>query len=47
MGLDDMKEKGSDAGIQKAGEAAEAKTGGKGAEQIDKGEEAADSKIGK
>lgn len=47
MGLDDMKEKGSDAGIEKAGDAAESKTGGKGAAQIDKGEQAADSKIGK
>ena len=47
MGLDDIKEQASDAGVQKAGDAAEAKTGGKGAEQIDKGEEAADSKIGK
>ena len=46
MGLDDMTEKASDAGIQKAGDAAEAKTGGKGAAQIDKGEQAADQKIG-
>jgi hypothetical protein len=46
MGLDDMKEKGSDAGIQKAGDAAESKSGGKGADQIDKAEQAADKKIG-
>ncbi len=54
MGLDELKhkagdagiEKASDAGIEKAGDAAEAKTGGKGAEQIEKGEQAADSKIG-
>jgi len=47
MGLDDMKEKASDAGIEKAGDAAESKTGGKGAGQIDKGQKAADDKIGK
>ena len=54
MGLDDLKakagdagiEKVSDAGIEKAGDAAEAKTGGKGTEQIEKGERAADAKIG-
>jgi len=46
MGLDDMKEKASDAGIEKAGDAAEAKTGGKGGSAIDKGEKAADAKIG-
>jgi hypothetical protein len=54
MGLDELKdkvsggaaEKASDAGIEKAGDAAEAKTGGKGAEQIEKGEQAADAKIG-
>jgi hypothetical protein len=54
MGLDELKnkvgdsgvEKASDAGIEKAGDAVEAKTGGKGAEQFEKGEDAADSKIG-
>ena len=46
MGIDDMKEKGSDAAITKAGDAAEEKTGGKGASQIDKGEKIADEKIG-
>jgi len=46
MGMDDMTEKASDAGIQKAGDAAEAKTGGKGGSQIDKAEKSADEKIG-
>jgi len=54
MGLDELKdkasgagvEKASDAGIEKAGDAAEAKTGGKGTEQIEKGENIADGKIG-
>jgi hypothetical protein len=54
MGLDEIKdkvtggatEKASDAGIEKAGDAVEAKTGGKGTEQIEKGERAADAKIG-
>ena len=54
MGLDELKDKAgdagiekvSDAGIEKAGDLAEEKTGGKGAEQIEKGEQAADSKIG-
>ena len=53
MGLDELKDKAtsgveekvSDAGIQKAGDAAEAKAGGHG-EQIEKGEQIADSKIG-
>lgn len=53
MGLDELKdklpdgieEKVSDAGIQKAGDAAEAKFGGH-EEQIEKGEQIADSKIG-
>lgn len=40
-----MTEKASDAGIQKTGDAAESKTGGKGADQIAKGEKAADAKI--
>ena len=54
MGLDDLKDKAgdagiekvSDAGIEKAGDAVEDKTGGKGADQIEKGEQAADAKIG-
>lgn len=46
MGIEDMKEKASDAGIEKAGDAAEQKTGGKGTDQIEKGEQAADKKIG-
>ena len=55
MGLDDLKnqaaesgmqEKVSDAAIDKAGDAADAKTGGKHAEQIDKGQQIADQKIG-
>jgi hypothetical protein len=46
MGLDDMKEKASDAGIEKGGDAVEAKTGGKGGAQIDKGEQVVDGKIG-
>ena len=45
-GLDDMKEKASDAGIDKAGDAADQKTGGGHAEQVDKAQEAADKKIG-
>jgi hypothetical protein len=46
MGIDDMKEKASDAGIQKAGDAAEQKSGGKGADKIDQAEQAADKKVG-
>jgi MT0933-like antitoxin protein len=54
MGLDELKdkagdagvEKASDAGIDKAGDAVEAKTGGKGTEQIEQGEQTADEKIG-
>ena len=54
MGLDELKDKAadsgvaekvSDAGIEKAGDAAEAKAGGHG-EQIDKAQQAADQKIG-
>ena len=41
-----MTEKASDAGIDKAGDAAESKSGGKGADQIQKGKDAADAKIG-
>ncbi len=47
MGLDDITEKGSDAGIEKAGDAAEQKAGGKGGDKIDKAQQAADDKIGK
>lgn len=46
MGIEDIQEKASDAGIQKAGDAIEAKTGGKGESQIDKAEQAADAKVG-
>jgi hypothetical protein len=56
MGLDELKdkvsgggggvEKVSDAGIEKAGDIVEDKSGGKGAEQIEKGEALADGKIG-
>lgn len=54
MGLDELKDKvqgagteqASDAGIEKAGDAVDAKTGGKGTEQVDKVEDVADSKIG-
>ena len=54
MGLDELKdklggegvEKVSDAGIEKAGDMVEDKTGGKGAAQIDKGEDLLDAKIG-
>ncbi|MFB9375950.1 antitoxin [Kineococcus gynurae] len=42
----DITEKASDAGIEKAGDAADAKTGGKHAEQVDKAQQAADDKIG-
>jgi len=46
MDMDDIKEKASDAGIKKAGDAVEDKTGGKGGDQIDKVEKTADDKIG-
>ena len=55
MGLDDLKdqagqsgmqEKVSDAAIDKAGDAADAKTGGGHGEQIDKAQQAADQRIG-
>ena len=46
MGLEGMEEKASDAGLEKAADAAESKTGGKGTDQIEKGEQAADSKVG-
>ena len=45
MGLAGIKEEASDAGIEKASDAAESKTGGKRADQIDKAEQAADGKI--
>nr|WP_240895677.1 antitoxin [Kineococcus siccus] len=44
--MDDITEKASDAGIDKAGDAVDQKTGGGHAEQIDKAEDAADTKIG-
>jgi len=44
--INDITEKASDAGIDKAGDAADAKSGGKHAEQVDKVQEAADKKIG-
>lgn len=46
MGLDDITEKASDAGLDKASDVAEAKSGGKGESQIDKVQQAADEKIG-
>ena len=46
MGIEDITEKASDAGIDKAGDAVDQKTGGKGAGQIDKAEQAADDRIG-
>ena len=55
MGLDELKdkaaqsgvgEKASDAGIEKASDAADAKTGGEHAEQVDKVQQTADQKIG-
>ncbi|GAB3462047.1 hypothetical protein GCM10027519_24430 [Kineococcus endophyticus] len=42
----DITEKASDAAIDKAGDAADAKTGGGHAEQVDKAQQAADEKIG-
>jgi hypothetical protein len=49
-GLDDLKggatEKVSDAGIDKAGDAVDAKTGGGHADQVDKAQTMADGKIG-
>ncbi|WP_217617117.1 hypothetical protein [Cellulomonas sp. GbtcB1] len=47
MGLDDITEKASDAGIEKAGDTAAKKSGGGNAEQIDDLEKKADDKIGK
>lgn len=46
MGFGDMTEKASDAGLEKAADAAEAKSGGKGTDQIEKAQDAADTKIG-
>ncbi len=55
VGMDELKdkaaqggveEKASDTGIEKAGDAVDAKTGGGHAEQIDKGQQIADQKIG-
>ena len=45
-GMDDITEKASDAGIEKAGDAVDAKTGGGHAGQVDKAEDIADKKIG-
>jgi hypothetical protein len=42
----DITEKASDAGIEKAGDAVDEKTGGQHADQVDKAQEAADQKIG-
>ncbi|MEW1956904.1 antitoxin [Kineococcus sp. NPDC059986] len=42
----DITEKASDAAIDKAGGAADAKTGGQHEEQVDKVQQAADEKIG-
>jgi MT0933-like antitoxin protein len=42
----DITEKASDAAIDKAGDAADAKTGGGHTEQVDKVEDAVDHKIG-
>ncbi|GGC00847.1 Rv0909 family putative TA system antitoxin [Cellulomonas carbonis] len=46
MGLDDMKEKASDAGIEKAGDTAEGRLGDQHADTIDKAEDQADRRIG-
>ncbi len=45
-GLDDITEKASDAGIDKAGDAVDQKSGGKLDGQVDKAQESADQKIG-
>ena len=45
-GLDDITEKASDAGIDKAADAADQKSGGKLDGQVDKAQESADQKIG-
>ncbi|RJK97689.1 antitoxin [Vallicoccus soli] len=46
MGIEGMQEKASDAGIEKAGDAVDQKTGGKGESQVDKAQQAADQKVG-
>lgn len=46
MGAGGMQEKVSDVGIDKVGDAADAKTGGEHADKIDKAQEIADQKIG-
>lgn len=47
MGLDDITEKASDAGIEKAGDTAAKKSGGGNADKVDDLEKKADDKIGK
>ncbi|WP_432565110.1 antitoxin [Kineococcus sp. SYSU DK003] len=44
--FNDITEKASDAGIDKAGDAVDQKTGGKFDDKVDKGQQAADEKIG-
>ena len=44
--INDITEKASDSAIDKAGDAADAKTGSKHSEQVDKVQETADKKIG-
>ncbi|SFB38623.1 antitoxin [Cellulomonas marina] len=46
MGIDDITEKASDAGIDKAGDAVDQKTGGGHSEKIETTEKTVDEKIG-
>lgn len=46
MGIEDMTEKASDAGLEKAADTAEATSGGKGTEQIENAQQTADGKVG-
>lgn len=46
MGIEDLTEKASDAGLEKAADAAEDKSGGKGTDQIEQAQKTADAKIG-
>ena len=46
MGFENITEKASDAGLEKAADTVESKTGGKGTEQIEQGQQTADAKIG-